>query len=236
MTALTDAEVLKASLAFSKGDRIEVTWSKTADPGNVIVWHGKVDEVKTKWAVVYWDEAPGKKMQLPYQQAGITYFKIEAESSEEYGDWLAAAPTRPSTLNIVHWNPRTWKEMIEHSDKQIARHLLMSELKAFFFLKPRDALGNEPVSSFDWERSVHHDTILNWIAFSQQVSQWDAPSNLAVVETVLVRCCALRRASIDKLTPEEKVREINAVYEAYRNTTTKVNKLAEIMYKPLTKK
>jgi hypothetical protein len=201
-----------------------------------MTWHGVVVEVKETFASVKWDEVPQQLFQVPYDGAGVVYFHLGPEVGPVYGDWLAAARVSVSSLGIIHWQPKSWKALVRSHDPVMGRHALMQELKEFFRMRPRSAIGPDPPGPSDFEKAVLHDAVLAWISFAQSVEQWDSPLCLSIIEPIILRLCALRRASIQGLSQDERAREIQGVYDAFAATTPTTDKLTELMLRPLTKK
>ena len=239
-TPLTAEVVQRKCDDITTGSRVRCRWGRLDDLASIVDWHGTVIEKKElrshKFLVVKFDEGGPQQYQLPHQSGGVSYYVIELEDAVEYADWLKAIPQTVSLLGIVPWKPASWKPMIEATDKVMARSAIMTELKAFFRMEARTSLGPGKVHPIDWEKAVYYETVLAWVSFAQTIREWAAPSHLAVLEPTILRLCALRRGSIERLSAEEVQREMEAVYEAHRNTDKRSDKLSELMCKALIKK
>lgn len=232
---LSAADAKARSLALRVGQRIEVVWRLENDT-NILTWKGTVRETKADWVVVNYDQAsdPTEPYDLPYQRPGIEYLKIGPEADPtSAGNMVAAARARMNLFNITEWRPTTWGHLLHPTsgDRQTSRAQLMNELKTFFFLKTRHEL-NAGSDSLEQELATAYESLLAWTTFAQQCAEWKSPVILGLIEPLIIRLCALRRASPYK---DEKRRNenIQAVYRAWTSSTPTRDKLSELMNEPL---
>jgi hypothetical protein len=241
---LTAAEAKDRALALAVGQRIKVVWGMTNDPTSKFIWKGVVHEVKKDWIVAIYNEGPDDptvKFDLPYQEPGVVYYSIGADADDRStGDMLAYARQRVSLLQITVWRPLTWGHLLHPAsgDKLMTRAQLMNELRQFFGLKNRHdiTLGSDPV---EHELATAYETLLAWVSLAQSTADWKQQPFLSLIEPLLVRLCALRRASPLSGSSADINKKRNdaifAVYEAYQTSTSGRDRLTELMMKPLSK-
>lgn len=236
-TPLLASEVKTKAMAMTVNQKFIVHWRMPGD-ATMYMWHGTVREVLTDWVLVIYDEAPDPLVQysLPYQAATLEYFRLEAEGARTGGDMLQAARARASLFSVIEWRPLTWGHMLhpENGDRLTTKALLMNELKSYFGLVTRAelTLGS---TAYEYELVTLYEALLAWVSFASICSEWKTPAILALVEPILHRCCALRRASPYR---DEKRRgeAINQLTEAWvAGTSTSRDRVSEIMARPLGK-
>jgi hypothetical protein len=232
---LSEDAVIAKAISLKVGERVKCIWSRTDDPTR-LTWHGSVVEVKDNFATAKWDEVPNQLFRLPYEGPGVCYYHIGPEAGPVYGDWLAAARVSVSSLGIVPWQPKSWKALIRSQDATMGRHALLQELREYFKMRPRSAIGPDTPGPNDYEKATLYEVLLAWVSFAQSIEQWNSPAFIAIVEPLLLRLCALRRGSIQGITQDERSREMQAVYDAFMMTTPTNDKLSEVMLRPLSKK
>ena len=108
----------------------------------------------------------------------------------------------------------------------------MGELKVFFSLRARHELTTTS-DGLEQELTTAYETILNWVSFAQTIKEWNSPIVITLVEPVILRLCALRRASPYALNDKRRAEAINAVYKAAALSSSTKDRLAELMMEPL---
>ena len=236
ITVLTAAEAKNASLALPAGGRCKVVWRITDDTV-IHTWAGTVMEKLANWVVVVYSEGPTDptiRYDLPYQSGGVQYIAIGPENDpRSAGNMLTAIRARPNLFSITEWRPQTWGHLLHptSNDRVTSRAQLIGELRTFFSLKVRHELSVNS-DGLETELATAYDLVFAWISFAQTVTEWKTPPILGLIEPLIIRLCALRRASPYK---DEKRRSdaMLAVYRAVNQSSATKDKLSELMLEPL---
>ena len=236
ITVYTTAQAKEKCLALPLHGKIKICW-RQKDDVTLHTWIGTVIEKKTDWVVCTYTEGPpdaSVRYDLPYQKGGVEYVSIGPEEDpHSSGNMLTAVRTRQTMFQIQEWRPASWGHMLHppHADRVTARAQLMGELKAFFNLKVRHELSLTS-DDLETELATAYETLMAWIIFAQTIQEWKSPPILGLIEPLVLRLCALRRASPFK-DAKRRQDSIQAVYRAANQSSATKDKVSELMLEPL---
>lgn len=236
ITVLSTAQAKERALALPLHGKIKITWRLTDDV-TLHTWVGTVIAKKEDWVVCTYAEGPPDptvRYDLPYQKGGIQYIAIGPEEDpHSSGNMLTAVRTRQTMFQIQEWRPLSWGHMLHppNADRATARAQLMGELKAFFNLKVRHELFTNS-DDLETELATAYETLMAWIIFAGTVAEWKSPPILGMIEPLVLRLCALRRASPFK-DAKRRQDAIQSVYLAANQSSTTRDKVSELMLSPL---
>ena len=235
-TVLTTAEAKERALALPLHGKIKIVWRETNDI-TLYTWVGTVIEKKADWIVATYSEGPADastRYDLPYQRGGIEYLAIGPEEDpHSAGNMLTAVRTRVTMFQIQEWRPVSWGHMLHpaQADRTTTRAQLMGELKSFFSLKVRHELSTTS-DDLETELATAYETLMAWIIFAQTIAEWKTPPILGLIEPLVLRLCALRRASPYK-DAQRRQDAIQAVYRVANASSATKDKVTELMLEPL---